>query len=609
MTATTARHYQARLLGWLARLPLLSAATLAAIAGGINPIEVGRALDALRDGGWLLRLPEASGAAAGEQPPAAAGPCYALSPAALAGLRADPDAARAVIGPFSLWQASTLSVAAAIVAGPVSTTINSALARIAEAIATAGTGSLCYASQRSLPYWRHRSVADPLRPALRVGHAEARWRSGRRETRFALHVDRPGVPRVLKGAYLSSWRRRHGQPGPEAHAAILVICPGWEQVCEWEQIWRRQAQRHGRDMLPRLALARARDALSGYDLDDAIWFRPDSATADHRLLSVLSWLDAPAPEPEPARAAAGARRVGPPGSALPAFLAEARAPASGTAVLQAAAASLAVEAPQWRILTMLASQPWLSSADIATIQQVGRTATVRRLEALERCNAVRRARDPAREERWALSAQGTLLITARAGALHWRGRFARYSGLPRSAADADGALPSAHAAGVARCAALLAAAVRREDLVARAWMDERTWLHAVSAAAPVPDGALTIHDPVRGGDVAVLLEYERVQRSGDYGPRKIAAWIDWFREERWHPRFGVPPLVLIVAGRDSARQREGALWRALSAAPSSIPLLGAPEATLATYGLGGSWRAPGGARASPISYLARQLDP
>lgn len=609
MKATAAGHYQARLLGWLARLPLLSAATLASVAGGINPIEVRRALAALRDGGWLLRLPEAGGAATGEQSSAGAGPCYALSPAALAGLRADPGAARSVIGPFSLWQASTLSVAAAIVAGPVSTTINTALARIADAITIAGTGSLCYAAQRSLPYWRHGSVADPLRPALRVGHAEARWRSGRRETRFALHVDRPGVPRVLKSAYFSSWRRRHGQPGPEAHAAILVICPGWEQVREWEQIWLRQAERHGRDMLPRLALARARDALTGYDLDDAIWFRPDSATADHRLLPVLSWLADPAPEPQSTRADAGLRRIGPPGSALPAFLAEARAPARGAAVMRAAASSLVIEAPQWRILTMLASQPWLSSPDIATIQQVGRTATVRRLEALERCNAVRRARDPAGEERWALSGQGTLLVTARAGALHWRGRFARYSGLPRTAADADSALPSAHDAGIARCAALLTAAVRREDLVASAWMDERTWRHAVSAAAPVPDGALTIHDPVRGGDIAVLLEYERVQRSGDYAPRKIAAWIDWFREERWRPRFGVPPLVLIVSGRDSARQREGALWRALGAAPASTPLLGAPEATLARYGLGGSWRAPGGARSSPINVLARQLDP
>ena len=115
---------------------------------------------------------------------------------------------------------------------------------------------------------------------------------------------------------------------------------------------------------------------------------------------------------------------------------------------------------------------------------------------------------------------------------------------------------------------------------------------------------------MRGGDVAVLLEYERVQRSGDYGLRKIAAWIDWFREERWRPRFGVPPLVLIVTGRDSARAREGALWRALSAAPDSIRHCWAlPRQRWPAYGLGGSWRAPCGARSSPISYLARQLEP
>ena len=592
-----------RVLSWLARLPLLDTATLAQL-GGFNLVAAGRTLDLLREDGWLLRVPAESGLALGAGEPARTSePRYALSSAALAALRADPEPARSMLGPFSPWQASLLSVGAALAGSPVTFAVNGALAQIAAAIRSSGAGELVYATQQPLPRRRRDGVADERRLPLRIGHAEARWRSGAREARFAVHVARPGVPAPFRSTLFRSWRLLHAQHSAERDAALLVICSSWGELRAWERVWQRQAQRHGRSRLPRVALGLASDVLAPYHLDDAVWFLPGAVTGNHRLLGALSWLPAEAAELTPSRGSL--RRVGPRGSSLAAFTAEARR--SADPLLGIAMESLAFSPGQWRILAMLAAQPWLRAEEIAVIQQIGETAVWRRLRALEQAGAIRQAPDPAGEARWAVAYQGTLLVAARAGALSRHRSFARQLGLPRSAAEADTQLPSAHTAGVSRCSVLFSAAARRAGLQPHAWLDERHWRHSIAAAAPVPDGGLIVRDPRSDGSVAVLLEYERVQRGGSYAADKVQAWVEWFADERWRGRFDCCPLVLIVAGRDIAAGREPGLWRAVAAAPAALPLLGAPESTLERDGFGGAWHAAGGGLSSPAALLAPAL--
>ena len=594
---------QALVLSWLARLPLLDAAALA-LLGDLNIVATERTLDELREGGWLLRLPTASGLASGESwlggPDS---PRYALSPVALAALRADPERARTMLGPFSPWQASLLSLGAAIASAPVTLTLNGVLAQLAAAIRSADAGELVYATQQPLPRRRRDGVADPSRLPLRIGHAEARWRSGARETRFALHVVRPGVPASFRSTLFSSWRTLHAQGLKERDAALLVICSSWGELRAWERVWHRQASRYGRSRLPRVALGLARDVLAPYHLDDPVWFLPSSVTANHRLLGALSWLPAAGPEPELRHGSL--RRVGPRGSSLAAFASEARR--STEPLLAISVASLAFGPEEWRLLAMLAAQPWLRADEIAEIQQVGGTAMKRRLRSLAQAGVIRPHPDPSSDVRWAVDYHGALLVAARAGALPRSRSFARLLGLPRSPLEAAEQAPSAHTAGVSRCSVLFSAAARRAGLQPHAWLDERHWRHSISAAAPVPDGALIIRDPVTDGRVAVILEYERVQRGGSYGTDKVEAWRQWFEAERWRGHFRCCPLLLIVAGRDSAVRREQMLWRAVAAAPASLPLLGAPESTLAREGFGGAWHAAGGGTSSPAALLAPAL--
>ena len=591
-------------ISWLVRLPLLDAEALAQLGGGLNIVATERALGQLREGGWLLRLPAASGLASGEVwLGGESAPRYALSPAALAALRAEPERASVMIGSFSPWQATLLSVGVAVAAAPVTLTLNGALAQISAAITSADAGALVYATHQPLPRRRREGVADPLRLPLRLGHAEARWRSGARETRFALHVARPGVPAAFRAALFRSWRVLHAQGREERDAALLVICGNWEELRAWDRVWQRQARRYGRSRLPRVALGLARDVLAPYHLDDSVWFLPGAVTASHRLLGALSWLPAAAPDPQPR--SGSLRRVGPRGSSLAAFTAEARSyddPLLGIAV-----ESLAFSAGQWRMLSMLAAQPWLRAEEIAEIQQIGVVAVERRLLSLAQAGAIHQSPDPGGDSRWTVDYRGALLVAARAGALARRRSFARLLGLPRSSAEGVAQAPSAHAAGVSRCSVLFSAAARAAGLQPRAWMDERSWRHSIAATAPVPDGMLIVRDPETGADMPVLLEYERVQRGGSYGDEKVAAWRHWFEEARWRSHFHCCPLLLIVVGRDSAATRELTLWRAIAEAPAELPLLGAFEATLVSDGFGGVWHAAGGGTSSPSALLTSAL--
>ena len=595
--------YEHLVLGWLARVPLQNPDGLAAVAGGLNIVAVRRTLNTLRESGWLLRLPDGHGLAAGMDQ-GSTGPRYAVSAAGLARIAAGASAP-GLLGPLSPWDCSLRSTAAALCSAPVAFTANAVLAELAGAIQREGAGQIAHAAFRALPRHHAARHGDPRAP-LRFGHAELRWRAGPRETRLALHIDRPGMPRALRAAQLSEWRRLMRERGPERQAALLVVCDGWSGVRQWEALWRRAATRHGRTSMPYMAFGRAEDVTAPYDLEAPVWFRPAAVTGAHRLLAAARWMREESPErfeagPSAAAASAPAAlpRLAAPGAARAAFSAAARA---GDPYAAAAAAALALDGWQWRILSMLASQPWLRASDIAAVQGIAEDVARRQLVSMGATELVVSCTDDQGDPVWLLGERGALLAAARSGALSFPARFRRFSSI-RAAAPGELLHPGRHASGVSRSAGLLAAAARAAGLRPAAWIDERWWRREVGRAAPIPDGVLRLGDSAGEPLPSLLIEYERVQQMGEYGDRKVGQWIEWYRAERWRGMFASPPLLLFIVGRDADEARTAGLWRAIARAPLWLPAFGVDEAMLVEHGFRDSWHAAGGVKSDLLAAL------
>ena len=85
---------------------------------------------------------------------------------------------------------------------------------------------------------------------------------------------------------------------------------------------------------------------------------------------------------------------------------------------------------------------------------------------------------------------------------------------------------------------------------------------------------------------------------------KLAEWVQWYAERRWHRIFGQPPLLLFVYG-DYGRA-PGSLVRAVEACSPSLPICVGHERTLDEHGLDGEvWRRAGGGPAVSALALAR----
>ena len=568
---------EGRILTWLVRLPLQTEEQLAALcAAPAEDIEdrVARLLEA----GWLERHTLADPRDL---------PVLALSAAALRRLDERREQATLVLGALPPWQLRRRALAEAIIAGPVTHTLNAFFAATARAIREDGAGGIVQAAHRP-PTGRVEPIPGDPRSPLPWGHAEGRWREGDRETRFALFCDRPELPMSRRAALLKLWHRLQEDRPPAAEATLLILCSRADDCDRWLELYNRSA-----GSLPPMAFALQADVLGGCRLDDPAW-QPASASHPATLKQTLTWRLASAPELA-SRADDGGSR------ARLHSLAPADRPLRSTipaaAVQRAATCALRLTRDALLLIRLLARQPWLSAADIAAVHNLTPAAAAQLVAELDCEGAASAVEDPDGMPRWLLTATGMRLAAARAGeARHWRA-FASHTSTPWVREGSPTRAPGRHDAGVSRTLGRLAAAAPRAGLRLDDWRSEGWWRADVSTEAPVPDATFGLRS--RSGErIGGIVEYERL-RGHHPGPLKIEPWVRWYEDQRWRtlrgplrPPAGTAPVLLIVY--DAAGWSVPHLLDALKHAPR-LPIFAASEQTLAVDGLHAPlWQRAGG---------------
>ena len=576
-----------RALAWAVRQPLLTPRQLAALCGaGIDDIQ--SAISRLRRTGWLL-VPDPPVPGMGRDP------LIAVGTGALQWLERQPGPASPELRALQRWHSGLQVLAEAVASGPVTRTLNAAMAATALAIRRGGAGELVATAHRPPRGRKKWAPDDPWQP-LPWGHMEGLVRAGDAGSRFALFCDRPELPTELRAELLRNWRG--ADPIPQGDPLLLVLCPTEDEQERWIEL-----RRHIQPVRPRVAFALQRAICGGFGLEDPVLQAADSY---HRasLEQLLQWSDAPATE-QPGESGDVHDVGGLPDLAEKDSLHALREPhPSAPATRRRAGVLMGLSEEQHWMLRLLARQLWLSSEDIACIAGSTLLAVERALNALRQSGAATSAESPDGQRRWRLAEDGMYLAAAYAGAARNWQAFARETMGYRRRAKGRLDAPSAHAAGVSRTAGLIAAAARRGGLRLEGWYSERWWRGEISRTAPVPDGAVRLR--ARGDDpIVAMVEYERL-RGGPRGPLKIEPWVEWYGAKRWQGLRGPlranadPPLLLIVYD-EKGRQHTG-LLKSLERAPAGLPMVAATEEELTRDGLHGPvWRHAGGGKGPAVA--------
>ena len=560
-----------RLVAWLAQLPLSTVAQLSDVSSS-SERAVREVLDALRDAGWLYE----------HQPDTHGGDVslHALSPAALAYLRGHPGATGEVLPP---WQLQVRAVAAAIVAEPVTRTLNAYAAALARAAREAG-GRLVHCTLRP-PSAKVNAIPGRGRPVLARDHAEFHLELGARQARFSVFCDSAALPRQRRADLFERWRKPRGDEldHPATH---LIIAPNEFERSQWMEV----SERVMSSDVP-MAVALRGEACNVAGFGDEVW-QPTSGLYRRGLSDVLAWEEIASATPGPGSIEWPPPRIADPGDAEAALR---RANRASTESQRTAALLLTLTPARRRVAHLLGVQQWLSAGAIAQVVGTMPEAAAEELQALRDAGVVVPAIHGS-EHYWTITDAWMHVVAARAGdARSWRSHGTEL-GILRTQGDEQVAPPKPHTLGVASTLGMIAAAARDARHAIEDWRGERWWWNEVDKTEPIPDAVCRIRQG--DGTLVALIEYERI-RGGHQAALTVGKWAPWFASERWRELRGPvacpagPPVVLVIY--DGTSTRRASMWRAIEQAPPGVPIYAATAEQFSTGGFREPiWLQPGG---------------